>query len=276
MPNRGHRRGIWGRSLAVAALALVAASCAGGPNDNRRELLGPPPLPAANLSPEIIALANIALDEERYDDASRLIKRVLQLDPDNTSAKLAWAELHLATGVTQDAVRLFDALTLDEDLAARAYQGKGIALLLTGDRDGGFASVQRALAENDMLSRSWSALGYYHDANSNWAEAVDAYDRALALDPDSAETYNNRGFSMMMQQRYGEAVEDLNHALRLDPELSLARENLRLTLAWQGDYAHALSGVAENDLPKTLNNIGFVALLRGDYATATMRPRKRC
>ena len=80
--------------------------------------------------------------------------------------------------------------------------------------------------------------------------------------------YNNRGYSMMMQRRVKEAIEDLNQALRMDPDLEIAQENMRLALAWEGKYIHAMSGTPDRDMARVLNNVGFIALMRGDYQNA--------
>jgi Flp pilus assembly protein TadD len=46
------------------------------------------------------------------------------------------------------------------------------------------------------------------------------------------------------------------------------QSNLRLALAWNGRYVHAMTGVAKKDMARTLNNIGYIALLRGDLENA--------
>ncbi len=71
-----------------------------------------------------------------------------------------------------------------------------------------------------------------------------------------------------MQRRLEEAVTDFNRALRIDPEFEVARENLRLALAWQGKYVHAMAGAPDTDMARILNNVGFIALMRGDYGNA--------
>ncbi len=45
-------------------------------------------------------------------------------------------------------------------------------------------------------------------------------------------------------------------------------ENLRLALAWDGEYALALAGAEDGGLARALNNVGYVALLRGDQDNA--------
>ena len=49
---------------------------------------------------------------------------------------------------------------------------------------------------------------------------------------------------------------------------SRTQVNLRLALAWSGRYAHAMTGATDEDISKVLNNVGYVALLRGDFDNA--------
>jgi len=150
-------------------------------------------------------------------------------------------------------------------VAARALQGEGIALSLAdGASDFASARLRAAVARDPTLWRAWNALGYYYDSRADWLRAGDCYTRALAIVPNSAMILNNRGFSMLMQGRVREALADLREALRHDPASRPARENLRLALAWDGQYARALAGAEGDGLARALNNVGYVALLRGD------------
>jgi Flp pilus assembly protein TadD len=46
------------------------------------------------------------------------------------------------------------------------------------------------------------------------------------------------------------------------------RANLRLALAWDGRYAEAVAGAQPRELADVLNNVGYVALLKGDHKQA--------
>jgi Flp pilus assembly protein TadD len=219
-------------------------------------------------APGTLQLAERALAEERFEDAGRLIERVLIAEPENWPAQLLLAELHLASGDPKRAEPIFEALVEKADVGARALQGLGIALTLQGKRDRGVESLRQAVAQDSGLWRAWNALGYYHDSDHDWDAAAASYGKALEGNPDSALIYNNRGFSMLMQKRLEEAVADFNRVLQIDPDFEVARENLRLALAWQGKYVHAMAGAPERDMARILNNIGFIAVMRGDYDNA--------
>lgn len=128
--------------------------------------------------------------------------------------------------------------------------------------------MRAAVAQDPTLWRAWNGLGYHSDVRGDWRQATESYDRALALNPSSAMVLNNRGFSMLLQGRAQAAAADFDQALRREPGLAPARENLRLALAWDGAYGQALAGVEQGGLARALNNVGFMALLRGDTASA--------
>ena len=264
--GRGKSKALY-RSLGCAALSLVAlAGCAMKPAPSSGSSPGSTGI-SARL-PGAVDLARRALSEGRYGDAKTLLDRLRLAAAKNLEVQLLLAEHHLARGLPRHAVRSFTPLTEAPEIRSRALQGRGIALLLLGRRNAGSASLRQATERDPTLWRAWNALGSYHDSQGEWDQAARSYESALAAKPDSALVYNNRGFSRLLQGRAEEAVDDLSRSLRIDPTLELAQANLRLALAWRGQYLSALYGVPESQMGKALNNIGFVAMMRGDYGNA--------
>ena len=74
--------------------------------------------------------------------------------------------------------------------------------------------------------------------------------------------------SYLLRERYVEAIAKFREALALDPELQIASANLRMSYAMQGKYIQALAGVPDRDMPDALNNVGYSAMLRGDFDSA--------
>ena len=223
---------------------------------------------AARVSPEAIEMTRTAIAENRLDDAARMSDRMLLMDPKNLEARLLRGEVLLAKGRPNRAMAIFSGLQDLPEVSARARQGLGIAMLLADTPRPAFGHLKAAVEADPTLWRAWNALGSYYDTQEAWAEATEAYDLALAEHPNDAMILNNRGFSYFMQGRLDEAVADIERALRLDPELKPAQFNLRLAHAWSGRYVRALTGVTDKDLPRVLNNIGYVAMMRGDLENA--------
>ncbi|MEN9205396.1 MAG: tetratricopeptide repeat protein [Thermostichales cyanobacterium SZTDM-1c_bins_54] len=64
-------------------------------------------------------------------------------------------------------------------------------------------------------------------SQGNWTEALNAYDRALNIDPNFALAWARRGDVLVKLGRYGEAINSYNGSLSLDPY----NEGVRLRLA---------------------------------------------
>lgn len=214
------------------------------------------------------ALAEKAIEQKQYEDAKGLVQRILLRDASNKHAQVLWGELLLATGAANAAMKYFDANINDHAFGARALQGKGLALIWMGQIEQAKTELEKAIEQNPMLWRAWNALGYCYDAAGAWTLASQAYDKAISLNGKSPVLFNNRGYSRLLQRRLKEATDDFATALRLDPRLMIARVNLRLAMAWSGQYERAVLGSDKKELHHVLNNVGFVAMLRGDLVAA--------
>jgi len=265
-PARIRPQSVARKSLPFILLAgFLLAGCA----TDRQEPAVQAALPAIPPAPsETIDLAERALAEERYQDSEKLTERILAAQPEDARARLVQAELLFASGNREAAAERFGALVAKPTVAARALQGQGLCLVLLGKPQLGYDLLVQAVDKDPSLWRAWNGLGYYYDTQGQWEKATEAYSAAIAANPESAIIYNNRGYSRLMQERIEEAVADFNRAVELDSDMTLAQDNLRLALAWSGEYVHAMSGADQRNLAKILNNIGYVALLRGDYKNA--------
>lgn len=266
-PGRG-RADFARRCMVVTTVMIAVAGCQTAGDERPQTVAATAEVAIEKADPRLSDLAEKAIAQGRYGDARSLLGRVLLADAEDARARLLMAELHLATGSSEMAVGEFDELADDPEVSARALQGKGIALMRIGDNAVAYDSLRQAVDIDPTQWRAWNALGYYHDSRLDWSAADESYKHALAANPESALVYNNRGFSRLIRRRFDEAVEDLTKALELDPDLEATRVNLRLVLAWRGRYGRAMLGVYEKETGKALNNVGFIALLRGDYSTA--------
>jgi Tfp pilus assembly protein PilF len=253
-------------SLTAAALVLSLGGCGLMSSEEPPETTES--VEPIQISPKALELAEKAVSEGRFADAEDLLSRIILLDPTNIDARLIASELYLAKGDSAQAMTAFGSLTEIPEVSARANQGAGIAMILNGADEQGVVHLERAVEADPTLWRAWNALGSHHDSQGRWEDASEAYQMALAEQPNEAMLYNNRGFSLFMQGRMDEAIVDLQHALRLDPDMEPTQDNLRLALAWNGRYVHAMTGVAESDMARALNNVGYIALVRGDLDNA--------
>lgn len=73
--------------------------------------------------------------------------------------------------------------------------------------------------------------GFTYNANGNrFREAIDCYERALAIDPDFSVAWSAKGVALHNLGRYDEALECYDRALALDPRNEGIEELKEITL----------------------------------------------
>lgn len=215
-----------------------------------------------------LEVADKALAEGRYRDAGMWFQRVLKNDTANTAAKIGLAEVYLGIGAYDQALGALDGLSNSGVHAADISQGRGIALLAVGERDQAYTALSHSVAQDPSKWRAWNALGLYHDEQKQWDKAENAYRKASMAAPHQAAPHNNWGMSLTAQLRYEDAARHFARAVELEPTSETSENNLRLALAHQGNYAEAMVGVTTEQLPRALNNLGYVAMTNGETERA--------
>ena len=259
------------RALAAAFLAaLVIPGCATGTRE-------PAPIAASAMrdgSEQLRERAAVALETGRAAQAKQLYGSILAAAPDDPEALAGLGEAELLLrdygAALEHSRNAADLAGERADLEARALHNVGIALLLTERAGEAERALGAAVALDPTSWRAWSALGRARDARQAWHEARAAHDRAVALAPNEGAVLNNLGMSRLSAGDHDGAAAMFVRALEASPDLAAAETNLRLALALGGRYEEAVAGVAAKDLPDALNNAGYAALLRGEYANARM------
>ena len=266
------------RKMASAGLAaamsglLLLGGCASVLDSSR--MVDEPLLPAApertldEPSELALARAEAMLGAKQFEAAYGKFASVLRDQPDNFKARLGAAEASLGLGKLGEALAGFESAMEAVEYRPAALQGRGITLSLIGQRELGQTLLLQAVAEDPSLWRAWNAIGRNHDMADNPDFALEAYDRALRANSRAGAIHNNRGLALLALRRYAEAESAFRKALLIEPESGTAQMNLRLTVAWQGRYNEALVGLKPGHLPLALNNVGFVAMQKGDLDVA--------
>jgi Flp pilus assembly protein TadD len=255
----------FGRLLAGFVILLAIAGCE-DPIDPDEEL----------KLDELLLRAPASLGDIQKDIANgsyssadlKLADRLNQI-PDDYTAAFIHGELLLSMGRGSDAMSRFLLASQSDELRARALQGLGLALIrIAGPHEAPRVNLEEAVSLDPTLWRAYNGLGQIYDTDREWEKAEVAYSRAIELQPANPILYSNLGMSYLLQQRYDIAAVKFRQALQLDPEMVVARTNLRLSYGSQGKYVQALAGVADKDMPDALNDVGFLAMVRGDFDAA--------
>jgi len=223
---------------------------------------------AATVSDTAIAEIQRAFDEDRLTDAGKMLEQAALREIKDPRLTLMGGYLSLARGRYQPALDSFRAAEKEPVTKAKALEGQGIALSVMNRSDEAIAKLKEAVALDPAAWKAWNALASEYDSRGDWPQAEAAYERAVSLSSSSALALNNRGFSRLLQRRPDEAIPDFVAALQKNPGMAAARTNLRMAMAMRGDYDRSIAGSTQENEAATLNNAGFAAMMRGDYAQA--------
>jgi tetratricopeptide (TPR) repeat protein len=213
----------------------------------------------------VYGLGLLRLQQRKFGDAERLLRRAVKIDRNSADA-----HLHLAAALTgldrlEDAIRHYQrTLAIRPDLA-EAHNNLGYTLQSLGRHDQAAAHYEKALgivpdyaeARNNfgnalqLLGRSEEAIAQfeqalvirpnYAEAHKNFGnvlgalgrneEAIAHYEKALAITPTYAEAHESLGNALMALERHEEAIGQFEQALALRPEYAEAHSSLGLALA---------------------------------------------
>jgi Flp pilus assembly protein TadD len=252
------------RIAAVGVLLLSVAACAGTGQPVQTNTAATPSINVAGT----LSAADATRLDGRFTEAAELYQQVLVADPKSSAAQYGMAECLLATNRPNEAKTIFEALVGNPQVKAAALQGLGLSDLSLNQREPAAKALREAIDADPTQWRALNGLALIADLKRQGDEAADLYDKALKLNPDSVMLLNNRGYSNLSFGKTDAAITDFRKALALDPDSETVQNNLRIAIAAKGNYADATRNVAKANLPIVLNNVGYVAMKRGDFAQA--------
>ena len=147
-----------------------------------------------------------ALDLEtagKPEEADRLYRAVLELDPTNFAALNRRAIMCSNRGEHAEALRL----------------------------------IQAAMRSNPRSGPTASDMGVILERMGRLDEAKDSYERALVLGTNQPVAHNGRGIALSAKGRHHEAIAAYTRAIELDPAFADARFHRALSLLLVGDFA---------------------------------------
>jgi Flp pilus assembly protein TadD len=134
------------------------------------------------------------------------------------------------------------------------------------------ALVQSSTLKGDSI-KTWINLARVRLERDAFDTALEATDRALAIDPDSADALHQRGRALNDLRRTDEAIESLEKARGIAPDNGYIANTLGYLLLRQGNVEKAVPNLeaARDRLPQVAfvrNNLGMAYERMGDRVRA--------
>ena len=198
----------------------------------------------------------------QLEAAADALRTALNMDGNAAYVSYALGKVLLELGETAQALELLErAVTLAPDAGAIRHS---------------LGMVYRSAGEDDLAQRTLAQIGAAADQQPMLEDAF--YESVLGLAVD-ARHFLNRGRGLDSEGRTAEAIEAYQRAIELDPSMAQAHANLVGSFGRTGEIdraeAHYATALALNpNLEELHNNWGVVQASRGDPAAAAAAFRR--
>ncbi|MDB5408603.1 MAG: uncharacterized protein JWL84_3515 [Rhodospirillales bacterium] len=244
----------------------------------------PPPriaTPADGAAEALFDLATLLNQTETADLALIYGRLALHLKPDFPFAQLLVADILAAQHRPAAALAIDRAIAPRSPFGWTARMGAAANLEALGRTDEAIADLRAMAAERRDSRQPLIELGDILRGKNRFAEAVDAYNQAIArirqASPRDWAVFYSRGVALERARDWQRAEADLLHALELQPEQPVALNYLGYSWIEKGQHFNEALGMIERAV-KLRPNDGYIvdslgwALFRvGDYPRATQQ-----
>ncbi len=222
-------------SLACGAIVSVVflAGCSDGTARTESSSL-PPAVPAVNVS------VPTTPDLPKADESLRTELPGFPADPAQLAA--AWREgtALYEKGSYREAARRLEVAATGRPNDAYVHYVLGLSLWKSGEMERAETALVRSAELNDKSARTWVNLARVRMDRVEAKGALEASEKALELDPDSANGMHQRGRALAALGRKEEAIETLGKARQSDPENGHVANTLGWLLLQSGQAAEAV------------------------------------
>lgn len=201
-------------------------------------------LEPARVSPKSIEilteLASCEVNLGNADEADKLLKRALAIDPAYSAAIMVMGDLLYNTGRFDEAARHFEAVAALEPGDAVSRYRLGLSLVRLQRVDAALAALREALAIFPAYEEAAAELLKLCTASGQTSEAVALFSDIAKDRPADAIARLNHGVALLAGGKVREAATELAEAVRLDPDLGVAYNKLGICHARAGDTEQAV------------------------------------
>jgi protein O-GlcNAc transferase len=157
--------------------------------------------------------------------------------------------------------RAIAALPRNHSALALVHANRGEIFLSEGQAAQALAAFDQALAVETGMAAAWNNRGLALAMLKRHEEALASFNRVIALSPGSVQAHNNRGDALRELRRLDEALASFDRALALDPGDWATHNNRAIALSFMGRMDEALAAydkalAVQPGLPQALHARG--------------------
>jgi tetratricopeptide (TPR) repeat protein len=127
---------------------------------------------------------------------------------------------------------------------ATAFNNRGVAYRLKGEYDRALQDYEQAIRLNPNSATHYNNRGIIYRIKGDYDRAISDYDEAIRLKSDFPAAFYNRALAYSDKAEYDRALADFDVVMRFDQKNALALYARGLTLVKKGDAAAGKADIA--------------------------------
>ena len=88
------------------------------------------------------------------------------------------------------------------------------------------------VAQCQQTAEDWNNNGNALLSQSKYGEAIQAYNKAIELDPNLATAWSNKGLMFAFLEEFDNAIHASDKAIKVNPQLAMAWSNKGIAVFW--------------------------------------------
>ncbi len=220
------------------------------------------------MTEKLLNRAQILIQQNRFDEADKLLSELIGQDPDNSYLLAMSGEVALELGDSAKAEDLVNrAIHLDPEIDS-FYYIKSRVMLQLERYDEAEKSLSTAIEldpEDADYFALWASIKL---SRKQFDQALDLANKALELDPENLLGLNTRSTAQLKLNKKDASFETIEGALKEDPNNAYTHTNYGWNLLEKGDHKKALTHFSEalkNDPNLEYAQQGMVEALKAKY-----------
>lgn len=164
-----------------------------------------------------------------FDNALKDAEEVVKVEPNNSNLLIAMGDIYRDKNMNKEAIDAYEraALLVPNNGDLQYFIAFTHAKL--GDTTQQGVSALKAVQKGTRyLGDSWFLVGFAFQSEKKFAEAADAYERAISAKPELVASYSNLSQIYQSLNRYNDAITMVKKGIEFSPRDG----NLYITLTW--------------------------------------------
>ena len=197
-------------------VTLARAYIAGDDLEKGLPMYADPDVVIESPAADILAVASALIKAKRYEEARPWLDKALEKDPNLSEVYSKRGLIELVSKNYEAALVAFDKKLEMDPKSASTWINKGNTLLALGKKPEAKEAYRKATEVAPNSPAVWLSLGQALVTETP-QEALPAFDRALALDPQNVAAKKWKGLTFLVLERYPDSIGLLKEATQADP-----------------------------------------------------------